>query len=152
MNARHLIPAIAAALLLLATACDSSNDTTHHPAPTRSHKAAPKAQETSQAPEYADPTEDDFLVRLKTTQRQCFGSAGCNVTVEPSITYTGLDDLDPDKSYDITYQISGDESGPVIDTMQLTDGDTLHFHPSMISTASSYTDLSIKITDVEETS
>ncbi|MDX2933044.1 hypothetical protein [Streptomyces ipomoeae] len=99
-------------------------------------------------PTYAEVDADSFTIKLRTTERQCFGSAGCNVTVEPKLTYVGIEDLDPDAVYEITYEIRGDESGPVIETAELTDQTSLNYSPSMISTASASTKVSVKITDV----
>jgi hypothetical protein len=71
------------------------------------------------------------------------------VTVEPDFTLlVDSADLDPDAVYEITYEIRGDESGPVIETAELSDQTSLNFTPSVISTASSATKVSVKITDV----
>ncbi|MEU1409582.1 hypothetical protein ABZ471_46510 [Streptomyces sp. NPDC005728] len=50
--------------------------------------------------------------------------------------------------YEIAYEIHGDESGPVIETAELTDQTSLNYRPSMISTASASTKVSVEITDV----
>jgi hypothetical protein len=151
MKTRHFLAATLLALLPLTAACNTTTHDEKHPAKS-SAPATPAADPTTEepAPDYT-PTADDFLASVKTTQRQCFGSAGCNVTVEPDLTYMGTDTIDPDKTYSITYEIHGDESGPVIDTLTLSDGTSLHYHSSMLSTSSSGTEISIEITDVEET-
>ncbi|WP_245641248.1 hypothetical protein [Streptomyces megasporus] len=113
---------------------------------------AANEEPTPEPPVYADLTPDSFTITLRTTAQQCFGSAGCNVTVEPDLSYVGLsDDIDPDATYEITYEIKGDESGPVIGTAKLSERTTLNYTPSSISTASSDTKLSVKITDVRKT-
>lgn len=100
-------------------------------------------------PTYSEVDADSFTIGLKTTARQCFGSAGCNVTVEPDLTYLGdSEGIDPDAVYEITYEIHGDESGPVIETAELSDGTSLNYTPSAISTASAGTKVSAEITDV----
>jgi hypothetical protein len=100
-------------------------------------------------PSYDEVTADSFTIELRTTKRQCFGTAGCNVTVEPDLTYLGdSKDIDPDTVYEITYEIHGDESGPVIETAELSDRTSLNYTPSMISTASAGTNVSVEITDV----
>ncbi|MEU6244578.1 hypothetical protein [Streptomyces sp. NPDC047024] len=95
-----------------------------------------------------DPTSEDFELTLKTTEKQCFGSAGCNVTVEPNLSYLGVTSLDPEKTISITYEVHGDENGPVIETMELTDQDQLTYDPVSISTAARSTKVTAKITDV----
>lgn len=155
MKTRHLIAAITLVVLPLTAACDPAtpdNKPTHSAAKT---EASPAVETTEEAtPEYIDPTADNFEVTLKTTHRQCFGyGVGCNVTVKPELTFLDLggEKLDPDKTYEITYEITGDESGPVIDTMTLSDGSSLNFHETDLSTPSSATKTRIKITDVQET-
>ncbi|MFE0513180.1 hypothetical protein [Streptomyces sp. NPDC058964] len=117
-------------------------------------KAAPK--DTATAAGVPDPTptyeavdENSFSIDLKTTKRQCFGSAGCNVTVEPDLTYLGdSESIDPNAVYEVTYEIHGDQSGPVIETAELSDRTSLNFTPSLISTVSAGTKVSVEITDV----
>ncbi|WP_367039631.1 hypothetical protein [Streptomyces sp. Je 1-332] len=107
------------------------------------------AEEADVEPTYGTPAIDDFTMTLRTTERQCFGSAGCNLTVEPNLSYVGpTENLDPDAVYDITYEISGDDSGPVIETGELSDGTTLDYTQTMLSTASAGTKVSVKITDI----
>lgn len=108
----------------------------------------PAVEEPDLEPTYAELTADDFAVELRTTERQCFGSAGCNLTVEPDLSYVGIEDIDPDAVYEITYEIRGDRSGPVIATAELSDEASLNFTQSLISTVSSGTKVSVKITDV----
>ncbi|MER7720847.1 hypothetical protein ABTX99_28540 [Streptomyces flaveolus] len=110
--------------------------------------ATATVDEPAPEPSYATPVPDDFTMTLRTTSRQCFGSAGCNVTVEPSLAYMSLAELDPDATYEITYEIKGDESGPVIETAELSDKTTLNYTPTSITTASSSTKVSVKITDI----
>ncbi|NEB04966.1 hypothetical protein G3I78_38880 [Streptomyces sp. SID13726] len=109
------------------------------------------AEEPTPEPAYGELGTDSFTIGLRTTARHCFGSAGCNVTVEPELTYLGdSGTIDPDATYEITYEIQGDESGPVIETAELTDQTQLGYTPSLISTASAGTEPSVEITDVQE--
>jgi hypothetical protein len=114
--------------------------------------AVSPVMEPDPEPTYAEVDADSFSIDLRTTARQCFGSAGCNVTVQPELTYLGSSgDLDPDAVYEITYEIHGDESGPVIQTAELTNQTSLSYRPSLISTASaSSTELSVEITDIQQ--
>ncbi|WP_405946541.1 hypothetical protein OG588_07125 [Streptomyces prunicolor] len=110
--------------------------------------AVPAEQPTPE-PTYSEVDADSFAIGLKTTAQHCFGSAGCNVTVEPDLTYLGdSEEIDPDAVYEITYEIHGDESGPVIETAELSDETNLNYTPSVISTASAGTKVSVEITDV----
>ncbi|MFD5661005.1 hypothetical protein [Streptomyces hirsutus] len=128
---------------------DSKPATTTAASSAPDEDAAPAAEESDPEPTYADVDADSFDIELRTTERQCFGSAGCNVTIEPKLTYVGLsEELDPDAVYEITYEVRGDESGPVIETAELSDRTSLNYTPTSISTASSGTKVSVKITDV----
>ncbi|MFJ2515600.1 hypothetical protein ACIPEL_36285 [Streptomyces griseoviridis] len=112
-------------------------------------QAAADDSEEEPEPSYTDLDTDSFTIDLKTKSRQCFGSAGCNITVEPDLSLTvDTDSIDPDAVYEITYEIRGDESGPVIETAELSDQTSLNYRPSMISTASAGVKVSAKITDV----
>jgi hypothetical protein len=54
------------------------------------------------------PTVKDFALKLRVVDNSCFDTAGANVTVEPSITYTG-----PDLSghaWELTYELHGGSS------------------------------------------
>lgn len=53
-------------------------------------------------------------------------------------------------TYEITYEIRGDESGPVIERAELTEQTSLSYTPSSISTASARTKVSVKITDIQK--
>jgi hypothetical protein len=109
--------------------------------------AEPAAEESERT--YAALTPADFTMELRTTERQCFGSAGCNVTVEPTLSYVGeWNGVDPDAVYSITYEIRGDKSGPVIETAELSDETSLSYTPTSISTVSSSKKVSVEITDV----
>jgi len=103
---------------------------------TEETSAASQVTEVSPTPELSSPspsptsepvpqafrlTRSDVHLSLKTTQRQCFGSAGCNVTVEvrASLDDAILQALPEDGQWDVTYQVAGDESGPIIGTFSL---------------------------------
>ncbi|MET9757680.1 hypothetical protein ABZ016_01265 [Streptomyces sp. NPDC006372] len=106
-------------------------------------------EEPEPEPTYSEIDAESFTIELRTTERQCFGSAGCNMTVEPRLTYLGLtEDIDPDVVYEITYEIRGGESGPVIKTAELSDRTSLNYTPSVISTASASSKVSVEISDV----
>jgi hypothetical protein len=124
------------------------------------YAAAPKtstnedsAQETSSpSPSPAgNLTKSDIELSLKTTQRQCFGSAGCNVTVEvrASVDQLVLDALPADGTWDVTYQISGDESGPIIGTFSLYGNGKYDVNEEFLSTPSENTPVRVKALDVE---
>jgi len=144
--------AVIAAVVATGIVVVQSGDDDSKPATTAA-SSAPAEDVLSAAADEPEPTyaaldASSFTMTLRTTSRQCFGSAGCNVTVEPDLTYVGSGDIDPDAVYSITYEIRGDESGPVIATAELSNETSLNYRPSVISTASSGTKVSVEITDV----
>lgn len=106
--------------------------------------AEPAVEEPEPEPTYAELDASDFTIEPRTTRRECFGSAGCNLTVEPELSYTGIDGIDPDA----VYEISGDEDGPVVETAELSDQTTSNLTQSPVSTASASTEVSAEVTDV----
>ncbi|MFD4546442.1 hypothetical protein [Streptomyces sp. NPDC058466] len=145
--------ALIAAVVATGVVVVQSRDDTSKPGTAAAESSTPGTDAVADAadpePTYTDIDANSFRIELRTTKRQCFGSAGCNVTVEPDLTYLGdAEGIDPDAMYEITYEIHGDEAGPVIETAELSDRTSLNFTPSLISTASAGTKVSVEITDV----
>lgn len=80
------------------------------------------------------PKAKDFKIGVKIRRQACFGSAGCNVSFQVNPSYTGPLDVSTG-SYDITYQVSGGDSGPMINTMTLEDGTFSYPREEMLSTS-----------------
>ncbi|MFE0472504.1 hypothetical protein ACFW2V_12910 [Streptomyces sp. NPDC058947] len=112
----------------------------------------PEETEEAESEYYNEsPSASDFELSLKTTRKACFGSAGCNVTVEPELTYNAAFPPEPDVTVSLTYEVRGGNDGPTIETIELTaDGDSLNYSsPStLVRTASGSVKVTAKITDV----
>lgn len=108
-------------------------------------------QDEDSATVYVTPVKGDFSVDLKVKEKQCFGSAGCSLTVKPELAYDGPSaELDPDRTYEVTYEISGDESGVIVKTVELSDQDVVSYEETMVSTSSSSVKPKATVTGVEE--
>lgn len=59
----------------------------------------------------------DFKIGIKVLKQSCFGSAGCNVTYRIDPQYVGPGTLNG--SYEVTYQVTGGEDGPQINTFTI---------------------------------
>lgn len=115
----------------------SSSPTYRYTAPSTSSYAPPPIQ------------KDDFTVDLKVTSKQCFGSAGCNVVVEPVLNYKNTaSQMSAYGACDITYSISGDESGEVVGTAYGQGGTQYRVSSSVLSTKSSKVQPKATVTDV----
>jgi hypothetical protein len=111
----------------------------------------PAAEPTTEPPTTGRAlTAADMTLTLKTTEKQCFGSAGCNLTVEVRAKRKpGVPEPNPDETWQVTYQITGDEAGPIIGSFEITDG-KYDINEENLSTRSSKTKVTIKVTDVEK--
>jgi hypothetical protein len=94
------------------------------------------------------PKPADFVIKLKIKKKECFGSAGCNVTYQIAPTYVGDADISGG-SYEITYKVIGGEDGPQINTFTLENGTASFDQAETISTPSTTTPLSVKVTAVD---
>jgi hypothetical protein len=56
------------------------------------------------------PEPSDFELTVKTLSKQCFGSAGCSITYRIQAGWDGS--YDPDRTYEVVYEVRGDESLP----------------------------------------
>lgn len=84
----------------------------------------------------------------KVKDKNCFGSAGCSVTVKLEMGYTGPD-LSPDETWEVTYEVRGGEDGPIIGTFEVT-GPSYTVPEEDVSTPSKNTEITAKVTDVEK--
>lgn len=100
----------------------------------------------------------DVKITLKTTDKECFGSAGCNMVVTPKLSWPV--DKDPGTAYDVTYvisydtldfdgagaRISGDET---IGTAFILGGDQYETDSHILQTAKRDTKVTVKVDQVE---
>ncbi|MCR6486098.1 hypothetical protein M8542_25030 [Amycolatopsis sp. OK19-0408] len=87
---------------------------------------------TTSEPALPEPTAKDYSVDLAVVSKQCFGSAGCNVVVEPKLNALGASTLLWE--CDITYGISGDDSGELIETAYAQGGSSYRVDRTVMST------------------
>lgn len=104
---------------------------------------------TTTEPEPAPLAPGDFAVTLKVTDKQCFGDIGCNVTVEPQLEYVHAADTLENRTFSVTITIAGDETGPIITTIDAT-GTEYSMMPVALMTRSSGVTPTGKVTDVQE--
>ncbi|NED54627.1 hypothetical protein G3I24_27495 [Micromonospora aurantiaca] len=112
------------------------------PAPATTAAAAPPAA--------AQPKPADFKLTVKQLDKQCFGSAGCNLEFRISkVTYSGPD-LDPSATYEISYTYKG-LSDPMTGTFEMTgDGSYSVDKTEYGQTSSSSKKVTAVVTEVEK--
>ncbi|MFI7280146.1 hypothetical protein ACIBOV_07755 [Micromonospora chersina] len=116
--------------------------------PTTSAPTTAPATTAPALPLYDTPTKSDFKLKVKILRKQCFGSAGCNVTYRIDVTYTGSG-LDPAKTYEVTYQVKGAED-PIINTFEVTGDSASVPEEETASTKRSGDKLTAAVTDIAE--
>lgn len=131
------------------TSSPATTVTVTAPAPAAKTTAPPPPPATTQAPKATAPTVKDFKLTVKTLTKQCFGSAGCNVTFRILVAYSGPE-LDPSKTYEVLYEVRGGEDGPIANKLTVQGGESSVDEEEMVSTAKSSAKLTAVVTDVME--
>lgn len=107
-------------------------------------------EDPTEEPSASGPKKSDFKLKVKVTDKECFGSAGCLVDVKLKLEYSGDSSRLPEGTIDLTYKVTGDEDGPVIGTIELETPDGNYSAPEeSLTTRSSSTKIRAKITDLE---
>jgi hypothetical protein len=121
-------------------------------ATTSAGRPAAVPAEPTPAKTYPTPAAANFELAIKTTKKECFGSAGCNIQFTINLAYNGPA-LEPNSSWDVTYDITGGED-PQTNTLTVVfDSGGVHGTYSqddfqMISTKSSKAVLKAVVTSV----
>ena len=112
-------------------------------------------EEPSPEPTGYTPKKSDWVLKVKIKDKQCFGSAGCNVTAKITPYYNGgagsfETDLPDEGVIELTYKVTGDESGPITGTLEIDCADqTNEIGEESMSTRRSGTEVKATVTDVE---
>lgn len=111
---------------------------------------APKPKsEPAPEPEFYEPTVADYVLTIKELEKQCFGSAGCNISFRVEVTTLYTETVDPNATYELTYEVQGGDD-PLLNTLTLT-GDQYETDESeFIGTASSDAKLTAVVTSVSK--
>jgi hypothetical protein len=112
--------------------------------------AAPAASAvtTTSKPALAPPRTTDFKLTVKTTKKDCFGTAGCNLIYHIDVAVKAAGD--PGTEYRVTYEVKGVEDGPKINTFLYQDGKYVRDDEEIASTKTSSAKLTAVVTEVIE--
>lgn len=109
----------------------------------------PTPETTTEAPAATPtPTVSDFTLKPKITSKECFGSAGCLLTLKVNAEYSGPV-LSEDDTWQITYEIRGIEDGPLIGSFEMS-GTQYQVQEENVDTKSTKSKVTIKVTSVEK--
>jgi hypothetical protein len=90
----------------------------------------------------------DTHTSLDALSKQCFGSAGCNLTYRIEVGYDGPP-LDPSNTYEVVYEVRGGEDGPQINTLTVEGDQSSVDSEEIISTTSPSRKLTAVATSVD---
>ncbi|MEV6286796.1 hypothetical protein [Kribbella sp. NPDC051770] len=143
---------VAGGLTVALTGIGDTTDraTTSDSRPAAAASTAPTIAETSETtpePAYAVPTKADFKLTAKILGKQCFGSAGCNLTYRIMVAYSG-EAPDPAVTYEVVYVVQGGDDGPVTNTLKVTGDQSSVDEEESISTANKAKKLTVVVSEV----
>jgi hypothetical protein len=99
-------------------------------------------------PTFATPKPRDFTLTVKVLRKENFGSAGSLIDYRIVADWKGT--YDPDKTYEVTYEVRGGEDGPKVNTMTVTGDEYQRETEESISTSSVGQKLTARVTSVDE--
>jgi len=106
------------------------------------------APSTTAAAVVEAPGPGDFKLSAKIVEQTCYGEAGCAVTWQPVLTYTGP--AIPDgQSWLVRYEVSGVESGTSAGTIVVGSTGPAKQHDKRNRTAGKDSKIVLKVTGVE---
>ena len=120
-------------------------------ASTTMSKTAPNDEPTAGSP--AEPTgftpkKSDFEVGIKILEKKCFRSGGCSITYRIQPKYVGPQELPDEGTIEVSYRVTGDESGPRQNTFEIVGGQAEFDKEEFAGTRSSGTVLKAKVIEV----
>lgn len=143
----RIIATAAAAALTITALAGCTRTVVVHDSPPASTVATVDPVPVVDSPAPFDYKAAGLTIDLKVTSKQCFGDAGCNVTVKPELSVDDPSSVPDTASGEVTYTITGDESGPVIGTLTLT-GSQYDGTETFLSTSGSGVTPKASITDI----
>lgn len=134
---------VAVGLMLLA--CGVGNSKSGDPMQVGTGQST--GQSTAPQIAYHTPVAADFTLEVKVLEKSCFGAAGCNVTYRMGVAYSAAEPLDPNITYEITYEVKGTKD-PKIGTLKVTGTDFQADEKEFVQTSSSGKQLTAQITAI----
>ncbi|MFI7442381.1 hypothetical protein [Nonomuraea indica] len=132
-----------------APATGPTSGTTSAPATAAQVSASPSAEPAADAPPEPvpfTPGVGTFKISIRILEKECFGSAGCNITYRIKPTYSGPA-LPDDQQLTVTYEVRGGEDQQ-INSFEMVGTQAEFDAEESISTKSSSAKLRAVVTDV----
>ena len=146
-RSRVILVATAAVLVLAGCGDNTKSDAPKAaPAPTPARTTPALLTTPPETPPVIEPAWWHLTVKI--LEKKCFGSAGCNVTYRIDPKYDG--ELDPSRTYRMTYEVSGVEDGPQINNFTVTGTEASIPSEESAQTKTTKVKLTAKVTDMVE--
>lgn len=126
---------------------DGSTDATRAASPVVQEETT-EVEPSPEVPETITLSPDDFKVGIKILEKQCFGSAGCNVTFRIDPQYLGFEPIPDEAIVEVIYEVRGGEDSPWINNFTITGGQAEFDSEEFTSTSSSSAKLTAEATEV----
>jgi predicted small lipoprotein YifL len=116
-------------------------------APTTTTKLPLTTAPATAGPAYDTPAPSHFRLEPKVLERESFGTAGWLITVRVQAGWT--QSYDPAKTYELTYELRGDEDGPEEYTIEVQ-GDEYEAREHTLATPRRDSPIRVRVLSVEE--
>jgi hypothetical protein len=132
---------------------DTDSTSSKPDGPSQATASIPATEESQpEVPPAPNLTAADFKLDVKVLTRECFGDAGCSLTVRVQPTLIGAKALDGSQSVLVQYTLTGGEDGPITETFTASGdgsgGMTAEITDQVVSTKSKSTKITAKVLDV----
>jgi hypothetical protein len=97
------------------------------------------------------PRKSDFEIGIKILEKTCFGTGGCSIMYRIKAKYVGTQELPDEGTIEVSYRVTGDESGPRHNTFEIVGGQPEFDREEFAGTRSSGTVLKAKVIEVSYT-
>lgn len=85
-------------------------------------QAAPNDEPTRTESAEFSPKKSDFEIGIKILEKTCFGSGGCSIAYRIKPKYVGTQELPDEGTIEVSYLVTGGESGPRQNTFKMVAG------------------------------
>lgn len=131
-----------------ATVTTTANHTIYVTSPTEGGGATEQPTEQPTDTGGYTPRKSDWAIGIKIKSKQCFGSAGCNITFRIAPAHVGGANLPDSGSLDVTYKITGCED-PYSNTFTVENSSASYDEEESCSTTSASKKLAAVVTAVD---
>ena len=113
--------------------------------------AAQRSTAEPTEPAQFTPKKSDFEIGIKILEKTCFGTGGCSIMYRIKPKYVGTQELPDEGTIEVSYLVTGNESGPRQNTFEMVAGQAKVDKEEFAGTPSAGTVLKAKVIEVSYT-